>query len=65
MYRSTQLRFAAAVVFAIAAVSLTGPPARAFSQGNGGTGGDGNAGSADPDEQVNIFGFDQDPQPRA
>jgi hypothetical protein len=63
MYRSTQIRFAAAVVFAIAAVSLTGPPARAFSQGNAGTGEDGNAAFADPDEQVNILGFDQGPQP--
>jgi hypothetical protein len=63
MYRSTQLRFAAAVLFAIAAVSLTGPPARAFSQGNGVTGEDGNAAFGDPDEQVNILGFDQGPQP--
>ena len=63
MYRSRQLQFAAAVLFAIAALSLTGPPARAFSQGNGGTGENGNAAFADPDEQVNIFGFDQGPQP--
>ncbi len=50
-------------MFAIAAVSLTGPSARAFSQGNGGTSGDGNAAFADPDEQVNILGLDQGPQP--
>src|SRR5581483_5458326 len=31
MNRSTQLRFAAAVLFGLAAVSLTGLPARAFS----------------------------------
>ena len=63
MNRSTQFRFAAAVLFALAAVSLTGLPARAFSQGYGGTGEGGNSGFADPDEQVNIFGFDQGPQP--
>jgi hypothetical protein len=63
MNRSTQLRFAAAVVFAIAAVSLTGLPARAFNQSYGGTGEGGNSGFADPDEQLNILGFDQGPQP--
>jgi len=63
MNRSTQLRFAAAVLFAIAAFALTGLPARAFSQGNGGTGDGGNSAFADPDEQVNMFGFDQGPQP--
>jgi hypothetical protein len=63
MCRSTQFRFATAVLFAIAAVALTGLPARAFSQGYGGTGADGNAAFADPDEQVNIFGFDQGSQP--
>jgi hypothetical protein len=63
MVRSTQLRFTAAVLFAMAAVSLTGLPARAFSQGYGGTGDGGNSGFADPDEQLNIFGFDQGPQP--
>ena len=63
MDRSTQLRFAAAVLFAIAAISLTGLPARAFSQSYGGTGDGGNSGFADPDEQFNAFGFDQGPQP--
>ena len=63
MNRSTQLRFAAAVLFGLAAVSLTGLPARAFSQGSGGTDEGGNSGFADPDEQVNILGFDQGPQP--
>jgi len=63
MYRSTQLRFAAAIFFAIGAVSLTGLPARAFSQGDGGSGQGGNSAFADPDEQVNMFGFDQGPQP--
>jgi hypothetical protein len=62
MVRSTQLRFAAAVLFAMAAISLSGLPARAFSQGNGGSG-QGNSAFVDPDEQVNIFGFDQGPQP--
>jgi hypothetical protein len=63
MFRSTQLRFAASVLFAVAAVSLTGASARAFSQGNGGTGESGNSTFTDPDEQVNIFGFDQGLQP--
>jgi hypothetical protein len=63
VFRSTQLRFAAIVLFATATVSLTAVSARAFSQGNGGTGEGGNSAFADPDEQVNIFGFDQGPQP--
>ena len=65
MFRSTQPRFAAIVLFAVAAVSLTTASAWAFSQGNGGTGEGGNSAFADPDEQVNIFGFgfDQGPQP--
>jgi hypothetical protein len=66
MFRSTQLRFAAIVLFAVAAVSLTAASGRAFSQGNGGTGEGGNSAFADPDEQVNnIFGlgFDQGAQP--
>jgi hypothetical protein len=65
MFRSTQLRFAAIVLFAVATVSLTAASAWAFSQGNGGTGEGGNSAFADPDEQVNIFGFgfDQGPQP--
>jgi hypothetical protein len=57
MFRSTQFRFAAIALLAAAAVSLTGASARAFSQGNGGPGGDGNATFADPDEQLlNLFG---------
>jgi hypothetical protein len=60
MFRSTQLRFAAIVLFAMAAASLTPAPARAFSQGNGGTGEGANSAFADPDEQVNIFGFGSD-----
>ena len=66
MFRSTQLRFVAIVLFAVAAVSLTAASARAFSQGNGGTGEGGNSAFADPDEQVNnIFGlgFDQGGHP--
>jgi hypothetical protein len=56
MLRSRQLRFPAIVLFAVAAASLTATSARAFSQGNGGTGESGNSTFADPDEQVNIFG---------
>lgn len=63
MFRSTQLRFAAIVLVAMATVSLTAASARAFSQGNGGTGEGSNSTFADPDEQVNIFGFDQGAQP--
>jgi hypothetical protein len=63
MFRATQLRFAATVLFAVAAVSLTAASARAFSQGNGGSGEGGNSTFADPDERVNIFGFDQGTQP--
>jgi hypothetical protein len=64
MFRSRQLRFAAIVLFAVAAASLTAASARAFGQGNG-TGEGGNSTFADPDEQVNIFGFgfDQAAQP--
>ena len=64
MFRSTQLRFAAIVLFAVATVLLT-VSARAFNQGNGGTGEGRDSAFADPDEQVNIFGygFDQGPQP--
>ena len=57
MFRSTQLRFAAIALFAVAAVSLTAASARAFSQENGGAGGGDNSTFVDPDEQVNIFGF--------
>jgi hypothetical protein len=42
---------------------LTAASARAFSQENGGTGEGSNSTFADPDEQVNIFGFDQGTQP--
>jgi hypothetical protein len=65
MFRSGRLRFVAIVLFAVAAASLTAASARAFSQGNGGTSGGGNSTFADPDEQVNIFGFgfDQAAQP--
>ena len=63
MFRSTQLRFAAIALFAMAAVSLTTASARAFSQENGGAGGGSNSTFADPDEQVNIFGFGQGAQP--
>lgn len=63
MFRSTQLRLAAIVLSALAAVSLTAASARAFSQENGGTGVGSNSTFADPDEQANIFGFDQGAQP--
>ena len=63
MFRSTQLRFATIALFAVAAVSLTAASARAFSQENGGAGGGSNSTFADPDEQVNIFGFGQGAQP--
>ena len=66
MFRARQLRFAAIILFAVAAASLTAASARAFSQGNGGTGEGGNSTFADPDEQVNnslVFGFDQAAQP--
>lgn len=60
MLRTTQLRFVAIVLFAVAAASLTTTSARAFSQGNGGTTGDGNAAFGDPDEQINkMFGLDK------
>jgi hypothetical protein len=63
MFRSMQLRFAAIVLFAVGAVSLTAVSARAFSLGNGGTGEGGNSTFADPDEKANVFGFDQGEQP--
>jgi hypothetical protein len=56
MFRSTQLRFAAIALFAVAAISLTAASARAFSQENLGAGGGRNSTFADPDEQVNNFG---------
>jgi hypothetical protein len=64
MLRSTQLRFVAIVLLAMAAASLVAAPARAFSQGNGGATGDGNAAFGDPDEQVNkAFGLDKGGEP--
>jgi hypothetical protein len=64
MLRSTQLRFVAIVLLAVAAASLTGVSARAFSLGNGGTTEGGNAAFADPDEQVGkMFGLDQGGEP--
>lgn len=64
MLRSTQLRFLAIVLLAVAAASLTGVSARAFSLGNGGTAEGGNAGFADPDEQIGkMFGLDQGGEP--
>ena len=61
MLRTTQLRFMAIILFAVAAASLTTASARAFSLGNGGGG---NAAFADPDEQVSkMFGLDQGGEP--
>ncbi|HUC48598.1 MAG TPA: hypothetical protein VMA30_04370 [Xanthobacteraceae bacterium] len=58
MLRSTQLRFGAIVLFAVAAALLVAAPARAFSVGNGGAAGS-NSGFADPDEQIGkMFGLD-------
>jgi hypothetical protein len=60
MLQTTQLRFVAIVLFAVAAASLTTGSARAFSLENGGTMAGGNAAFADPDEQVGkAFGLDQ------
>jgi hypothetical protein len=64
MLRTMQLRFVAIVLFAAAAASLTTPSARAFSLGNSGATGGGNAAFADPDEQVGkMFGLDQGGEP--
>ena len=64
MLRTTQLRFMAIILFAVAAASLTTASAGAFSLGNGGTTGGGNAAFADPDEQVSkMFGLDQGGEP--
>jgi hypothetical protein len=64
MLPSTRLRFVAIVLFAVAAASLTGVPARAFSLGNGGTTEGGNAAFGDPDEQVSkMFGLDRGGEP--
>jgi hypothetical protein len=62
MFRSTQLRFAAFVLLATAAISLAAVSAQAFSQGNGGVGEGSNSTFADPDERVNIFGSGQSEQ---
>lgn len=63
MLPSTQLRFVAIVLFAVAAASLIAAPARAFSQGNGGSAGD-SAGFGDPDEQIGkMFGLDKGGEP--
>ena len=51
------------LVAAAAAVSLTAAAAGAFSPGNSSVGEGGNSTFADPDEQVNIFGFGQGTQP--
>ena len=54
----------AIILFAVVAASLTTASARAFSLGNGGTTGGGNAAFADPDEQVGkMFGLDQGGEP--
>jgi hypothetical protein len=63
MFRSTELRFAAIGLFAVAAVSLTAASARAFNQESGGASGGANSTFADPDEQVNIFGYGGGAQP--
>ena len=57
MFRSTQLRFAVIALFAVAAVSLTAVSARALNEESSGAGESGNSTFADPDEQVNIFGY--------
>jgi hypothetical protein len=59
--RLTQLYFAL-VALAIAAVSLTGSSARAFTMESLGSG-DGNSRFADPDDQVKNFGGTQGAQP--
>ena len=63
MFRSTKVRLAVIGLFAAAAVSLTAAAAGAFSPGNSSVGEGGNSTFADPDEQVNIFGFGQGTQP--
>jgi hypothetical protein len=57
MSRSMKVRFAVIALFSVAAVSLTAASAGAFSQENSGAGEGGNSTFADPDEQVNIFGY--------
>ena len=63
LIRSMQLRFAAIVMLAVAIAFLIPSSVSAFSLGSGGTADNDNSAFADPDEQVNIFGFDQGPQP--
>jgi hypothetical protein len=64
MLRTTQIRFVAIALFAVAAALLTATSARAFSQGNGGTSEGDNVGFADPDEQIGkMFGLDQGGEP--
>jgi hypothetical protein len=63
MFRSTELRFAAIALFAVAAVSLTAASARAFNQESSGASGGENSTFVDPDEQVNIFGYGGSAQP--
>ena len=63
MLRLMQLRFAATALFAVAAIWQTAGSARAFSQESGDAGRDGNSTFADPDEQVNIFGYGTGAQP--
>jgi hypothetical protein len=64
MLRTTQLQFVAIVLFAVAVASLTTTSARAFSLGNGGSTGGGNAAFADPDEQVGkMLGLDTGGEP--
>jgi hypothetical protein len=56
MLRSMPLRFAAVVLIAAAAVSLSAASAWAFSQENLQSGGTGNAAIADPDDQFTNSG---------
>jgi hypothetical protein len=63
MSRLTQIRFAAAALFALAVVSLTAHSARAFSAENLRVGSDGNSRYADPDDRVKNFGQGQGYQP--
>jgi hypothetical protein len=64
MLRSTQLRFVATILFAVAAATLSAASARAFSLGNGGSTGNGSAAFGDPDDQVGkMFGLDQGGEP--
>lgn len=58
--RWTQLHFAA-LALAIAAVSLTGPSARAFTMESLSASPDGNSRFADPDDQVKNFGQGRQP----